>query len=166
MQHSTYVRGIFWGMVGGLAGTIAMSLLGVGIFTIMELPVDTSFTIIGDSAAAFFTKLGIALAGGDRTGMSLYCLIGLVFGAMLGTGVVGLEPLKRASIKKRVGLSILFVEVMSLPLLLAATLSLKMSTASAALWFGISFVMHLVYGLVLGLVLNLGSDRRNRGRQK
>jgi hypothetical protein len=55
-----------------------------------------------------------------------------------------------------VGLSILYVEVASLPLLAAGTLALKMSIADAALWCGISFVMHLVYGLVLGLVTSYG----------
>jgi hypothetical protein len=31
-----------------------------------------------------------------------------------------------------------------------------MSIASAALWFSISFVMHLIYGLVLGIVTSYG----------
>jgi hypothetical protein len=31
-----------------------------------------------------------------------------------------------------------------------------MTAAEAAQWFGISFVMHLVYGLVLGLVAFYG----------
>jgi hypothetical protein len=47
---------------------------------------------------------------------------------------------------------------MSLPLLAAGTLALKMSVADTVLWFGISFVMHLVYGLVLGVVTSYGAD--------
>ena len=88
--------------------------------------------------------------------MQLYYLVGLTLGAMLGMMVVSLESLHLHSFKKRVGFSILFVEVMRFPLLAAATLSLKMSPAGAALWFGISFVMHLVYGLVLGMVTSYG----------
>ena len=81
---------------------------------------------------------------------------------MPGVAVASLEPLRLASLKKRVGLSILYVEVMSLPLLAAGILALKMSAADAVLWFGISFVMHLVYGLVLGVVTNFGMGREVR----
>jgi hypothetical protein len=147
-------------MVGGLAGTISMYLFGASIFALLGWPANTSFMIIGDSAAAFFSKLGVALAGGSSLGIRLYFLIGLTLGALLGIALVSLQPLHFASLKKRVGLSILYVEFMSLPLLAAGTLALKMRTAEAVLWFGISFIMHLVYGLVLGLVTSYGCDHQ------
>lgn len=50
-------------------------------------------------------------------------------------------------------LDILYVEIVSQPLLAAAALILQMTRAETAQWFGISFVMHLVYGLVLGLAV-------------
>ena len=156
MRYSTFLRGLFAGLVGGLAGTMLMYLFGAGIFALLGWPTSTSISIIGDSAAAFFSLLGIALAGGASLGIWLYYLIGLVLGAMMGIAVVSLEPLRLGSLQKRVGLSILFVEVMSLPMLAAGTMALKMSAASAALWFSISFVMHLVYGLVLGVVTSYG----------
>jgi len=53
-------------------------------------------------------------------------------------------------------MGILYVEIMSLPMLAAAALILQMTAAETAQWFGISFVMHLVYGLVLGLVVRQG----------
>lgn len=156
MKYSTFTRGMIAGMVGGLAGTILMYLFGAGIFALLGWPASTSFSIIGDSAAAFFSRLGVDLTGGASLGMRLYCLIGLTLGAMLGAAIVSLEPLYLASLKKRVELSILYVEVMSLPLLAAGTLALKMSLANTVLWFCISFVMHLVYGLVLGMVTSYG----------
>ncbi len=159
MRYTTFIRGFVTGMVGGLAGTYLMYLFGACIFALLGWPANTSFTIIGDSAAAFFSKAGVALAGGSSLGMQLYFLIGLTLGAMLGVAIFSLEPLHLASPKKRVGLSILYVEVMSLPLLAAGTVALKMSTANAVLWFGISFIMHLVYGLVLGLVTSYGVGR-------
>ncbi len=58
--------------------------------------------------------------------------------------------------KKAVGMGILYVEIMSLPMLAAAALILQMTAAETAQWFGVSFVMHLVYGLVLGLVVRQG----------
>jgi hypothetical protein len=156
MRYSTLIQGIIAGVVAGLAGTISMYLFGAGIFELLGWPANTSISIIGDSAAAFFSKLGIALAGGPPLGMWLFCLIGVLEGAIMGAAVVSLEPLRLASLKKRVGFSILFVEVMSLPLLVAGTFALNMGAADAALWFSISFVMHLVYGLVMGVVASFG----------
>ena len=157
MPYSTLIRGMIRGMVGGLAGTISMHLFGAGIFALLGWPADTSFSIIGDSAAAFFSKLGVSLAGGTSLGMRCYYLIGLTLGALLGVAVASLEPLQLASLKKRVGLSVLYVEVMSLPLLAVGILALEMSAANAVLWFGISFVMHLVYDLMLGVVTSYGT---------
>ncbi len=153
MRYSTFLRGTVAGAVGGLAGTIAMYLFGAGIFTLLKWPANTSFAIIGDSAAAFFSKLGLAPAGGVPLGMRLYILIGLLFGGLLGIAMTAMEPIRALSPKKKVGLSILFVELMSIPLLAAGSLSLKMSVALAGLWFSISIVMHLIFGLVSGAII-------------
>ncbi len=158
MKHSAFIRGIVTGMVGGLAGTSLMYFFGAGIFLLLGWPANTSITIIGNSAAAFFAKLGVVLAGGPSLGIWLFFQIGLIFGAILGVTYFGLEPFYLASPKKRVMLSILYVEGMSVPLLAAGTLALKMEAHAAVVWFGISFVMHLVYGLVLGMVLNSRID--------
>ena len=155
MRCSTFIRGLIAGMVGGLAGTMLMYLFGAAIFALLGWPADTSISIIGN-AAAFFSLFGIALVGGPSFGIWLYCLVGLLLGTMMGIAVVSLEPLRHGDLQKRVGLSILFVEVMSLPLLTAGTMALKMDAVSAALWFSISFVMHLVYGLVLGVITSYG----------
>jgi hypothetical protein len=159
MRTATLSRGMIAGSAGGLAGLVLMYLFGAGIFTLLGWPANTSFLIIGDAAAAFFSGLGIGLAGGVPLGLLLYCLIGLILGAVLGVAEVRLETLRPDSLRKGMTLSIAFVEVMSLPLLAAGALALKMSAADTALWCGISFVMHLVYGLALGLVTSHGLGR-------
>jgi hypothetical protein len=151
-----FSRGIVAGMIGGLAATVAMDLFGAGIFTLLGWPANTSFSIIGDSAAAFFAILGIALTGGDQLGLQIYYLIGITLGAVFGTTILRLELVHRYSLKKKVGYSILFVEGVSLPLLAAGVWALKMSATSAVQWFSISFVMHLVFGLILGIVTSYG----------
>jgi hypothetical protein len=130
-----------------------MQLFGMGIFILLGWPADTSFLIIGDSAAAFFSSLGIRLAGGAPLGMLLYYLIGLALGAVLSIAAIRWAPFRSVSLRKGVILSIIYVEAMSLPLLVAGALSLKMVPVDAILWFCISFVMHLVYGLVMGVFL-------------
>jgi hypothetical protein len=163
---STFMRGMIAGMAGGLAGTLAMYLFGVCLFALLGWPANTSLIIIGDSAAAFFAKLGIELSGGVPLGLSLYCLIGLVMGAAFGIAAVCLAPLQRASLKKMSWLGVLYVEVLSVPLLLAGSFALEMKVADAALWFGISVVMHLVYGLVLGAVTSYGVGNAVRDRSE
>jgi hypothetical protein len=156
ISGTTFIRGMVAGMAGGLAGTFLMYLFGAGIFALLGWPTNTSFSIIGNSAAAFFLNFGIALAGGALLGMRIFYLIGLVMGAAFGLAAVSLEPLRRASLLKMAGWGVLYVEVLSVPLLLAGAFALKMKPADAALWFCISFVMHMVYGLVLGLVTSYG----------
>ena len=149
-------RGIVVGYIGGLVGTIVMDLFGGLLFVMMGGPASLSFSIIGDAAAAFCRLLGLSVAGGMPLGALLHYLIGLVFGGLFGAAVSRIAMLRLTSLKKAVGLGILYVELISQPLLAAAALVLHMTAAETAQWFGISFVMHLVYGLVLGLVAYYG----------
>ncbi len=156
MRNATFTRGIVVGLIGGLAGTIAMHLFGVGIFLAMGQPTSISFSIIGDAAASFFSRLGVDLAGGVPLGVMVFYLLGLALGVTFVALVSRIDAFRLDSIKKGVGLGILYVEVLSLPLLATATLVLNMTAAATALWFGISLVMHLVYGAVMGAVVSYG----------
>jgi hypothetical protein len=144
------------GLIGGLAGTIVMDLFGVGVFLVMGGPATISFAIIGDAAAAFFSVTGIDMAGGAPLGAVLHYLIGLALGIIFGAAMSRIGALHASSVKKGVGLGILFVEVMSLPMLATAATLLGMTASETAQYFGTSFVMHLVFGSVLGLVVSCG----------
>ncbi len=155
-RRATRTRGMIDGLIGGLVGTIVMDLFGAGLFLMMSGPASLSFAIIGDAAAGGFALLGIRLAGGTPLGALLHYLIGLALGVLFGAAVSRIAALRMDSPKKAVGMGILYVEIMSLPMLAAAALILQMTAAETAQWFGVSFVMHLVYGLVLGLVVRQG----------
>lgn len=157
--RASLTRGVTVGLIGGLLGTIVMDLFGAGLFLAMEGPASLSFTIIGDAAAGFFAILGITLAGGLPLGALLHYLIGLGFGGLFGGAIVQLSRLQMPSLWKGIGLSVLYIEIISQPLLAAAALILQMTAAEAVQWFGVSFVMHLVYGLVLGVVVIYGARR-------
>ncbi|MEI7772960.1 MAG: hypothetical protein WCI67_23420 [Chloroflexales bacterium] len=156
VRDSTLTKAVAIGLIGGLVGTIIMDLFGVGLILAMGAPASISFAIIGDATAGFFSMLGIALAGGTPLGAVVHYLIGPVFGAIFGVAVSRIDAIRVDSLKKGVGLGILYVEVMSLPLLGAAAIILKMTASMTAQWFGISFVMHLVYGIALGLIICYG----------
>jgi hypothetical protein len=129
-----------------------MDLFGGVLLVVLGETASLSFSIIGDAAAGFCAMLGFEVAGGAPLGALLHYLIGIAFGALFGAAVSRAALLRLDSPQKAVGLGILYVELMSQPLLVAAAWVLQMTAGEAAQWFGISFVMHLVYGLVLGLV--------------
>ena len=144
------------GLIGGLVGTIVMDLFGLGMFLVMGGPASISFSIIGDAAAGFFSMMGLAMTGGAPLGAVLHYMIGLALGVVFGAAVSRVNALRVDSTKKGVGLGILYVEAMSLPMLATAAIILQMTASETTQWFGLSFVMHLVYGGVLGIVVNRG----------
>ena len=127
-------RGVSLGLIGGLLGTVVMDLFGAGLFVALGSPATLSFAVIGDAAAGFFAMLGISLAGGVPLGALLHYLIGLGLGGIFGAAVSQLAPLRALSTWKGVGLGVLYVEVMSQPLLVAAALILHETISSA--WNG------------------------------
>lgn len=150
MSSAAPARPVVVGVIGGLVGTIAMDLFGAALFLVLGGPASLSFSIIGDTAAGVLSLLSIHVAGGFPLGALLRYLIGLALGGILGAAVSRLSAFRIDSLKKGIGMGILFVEVMSLPMLALAAIVLSMTASQTAQWFGISFVMHLVYGLVLG----------------
>jgi hypothetical protein len=154
MSNTTLAKEMAVGLTGGLAGTIAMDLFGVGMFLLMGRPADFSFSIIGDAAAGFFSMISIEIVGGALLGVAVFYLIGLALGVILVALVSRIDILQMKSIQKGVGLGILYAEVVSLPMLATATIILKMTASASVQWFGISFVMHLIYGGVLGAIVS------------
>jgi len=94
--------------------------------------------------------------GGVPLGAVVHYLTGLTLGVIFGAAVSRSNALRVDSTKKGVGLGILYTEVSSLPILATAPLILKMTASDTAQWFGVSFIMHLVYGAVLGVVVSYG----------
>ncbi len=166
MPHTTLAKGMKWGSLGGLAGTMVMDLVLMGTFLSVGLPVFTCFSIVGDTVARFFSMLGIETAGGIPTGAIAHYLVGPVVGVIFGGLVTQVEALRIDTLKKSILVAVLYVEILSQPILATAPLLLKMTAAETWQWFGGSFVMHLVLAIVLGVVVHCGlrDNRSNRTR--
>lgn len=156
MSAAVPMKGLVVGAIGGLLGTLAMDVCRAGTFWALGIPANLSFSIIGDAAAGFFSVLGIHVTGGAAWGGALYYLIGPALGGVLTTTICHTHAFRVSARRIRVSLSILSAEIMSLPLLAIAAIVLRMPASEAIQWFGISFVLHLVYGLVLGIVVDYG----------
>ena len=70
-NSAALIRGIAWGLIGGLVGTIVMDFVLIVALSAVGLPAVISFSTIGDTAAGFFALLGIPLAGGFPLGANL-----------------------------------------------------------------------------------------------
>jgi hypothetical protein len=154
--HFTLARGLRWGLLGGLAGTMTMDLILMGALSGLGLPALTCFSIVGDTVARFFSTLSVETAGGVPAGVTAHYLIGPVVGAIFGAAVARIDALRLDTVKKGIVLGILYVEILSQPILAMTPALLKMTTPETVQWFGVAFVMHMLCGGVLGLVVSCG----------
>jgi hypothetical protein len=154
--YVTLAGGMVLGLVGGLVGTIVMDLVLIGTLSAAGLPPVISFSTIGDTAAGCFALIGIDVAGGFPLGAVVHYLLGLVLGAVFGAAVSRVDTLRPDTVKKGVVLAVLFIEILSQPILATSPIILKMTASDTVQWFGISAAMHLIWGVVLGLVVSYG----------
>lgn len=162
-EHITKVtlpRGMGWGLIGGLAGTMVMDLVLMGGLSAAGLPALSCFSIVGDTVASFFSRLGIGMAGGVPTGATTHYLIGPLVGMIFGIVVAQVEAFRVESMKKSIFLAVLYVEILSQPILATTPILLKMKAPQTLQWFGVSFVMHFILAVVLGAVVGYGLRRR------
>ena len=156
MSYVTLARGLVLGVVGGLVGTIVMDLVLIGTLSAAGLPAVISFSTIGDTAAGFFALMGIDMAGGFPLGAAIHYLLGLVLGGAFGAAVSRVDALRPDTIKKGVVLAVVYIEVLSQPILATSPIILKMTASETLQWFGVSAAMHLIWGVVLGAVVSYG----------
>jgi len=155
--------GVVWGLLGGLAGTIVLDLAQVGTALALGYDADLTYYVSGYTAASFFTSLGINVTGDALLGVIIRYAIGLGLGALFGAVVSRVEAL-RLDAAKRVMFSMLYIGVMSQPLLAAAPISLRTqwSVDETWEWFVASFFIHLLYSVTLAVVVGYGL-RRSKG---
>jgi hypothetical protein len=104
----------------------------------------------------FFSLLGMDMAGGVPLGIATHYIVGPVVGAIFGAAVTQINQLRAGTLKKRVMFAVLYVEILSQPMLVMTPVLLQTSKSETFVWFSGSFIMHLIWGVVLGVVLSLG----------
>jgi hypothetical protein len=159
-------RGIGWGLLGGLAGTLVMDILLMGVLLAARQPALLCFSIVGDTVASFFAIYGVQMSGGMATGVAAHYVIGPLVGALFGAVMQMLPGFRRASLKKSVMAAIVYVEILSQPILATTPILLRMSRPVTLVWYGGSFAMHLVLAFVLGLVMWYGQKPACQATQK
>ena len=159
------VKGLVLGLIAGLVATIVVDLIMMGVLLFRGKPADAGFAVIGDTAAGFFSLFGVDVAGGVPPGLVWHYLIGLAFGVIFVAAVTRFDALRLTSMKKGVGLGILYTEVMSIPMLVQVPIFLKQTASDTAELLGFFFVMHAIWGLLLGVVVSYGLRSEMATRQ-
>jgi len=83
-----------------LVGTMIMDLVLMGSLSAIGLPAFTCFSIVGKTAALFFSKLGTEVTGGVPLGVAAHYLIVPFVGAIFGAAVVQIDALRVDSLKE------------------------------------------------------------------
>jgi hypothetical protein len=158
-------RGLRLGIIAGLAATFVIDLIMIGYLLFTGQPAENGFAVIGDTAAGLFSLFGIEVAGGVTVGLVWHYVIGLILGVIFGVAVTRIDALHPTSLRKGVGLGILYAEVISLPILVMPPIILNWTTSATEQLFGFYFVMHAIWGILLGVVVSYGLRSTTAARQ-
>ena len=158
--------GIAWGFIGGLAGTLVMDILLMGVMLIIWQAPLMCFSIVGDTVSRFLAMFGTQIPGGVPTGVVAHYVIGPLFGMLFGAAVTKFPALQDGTLKKIAIAAFVYVEILSQPILATTPILLKMNAPATLQWFGGSFVMHLILSIVLGVIVGYGLQRESASRSK
>ena len=149
-------RGMGWGLLGGLVSTMVMDILLMAALLAVRYPALLCFSIVGDTVSRFLAMFDMQVAGGIPTGVVTHYLVGPLFGVIFGAVVAMFPALRDGSLKKIMIAAILYVEILSQPILVTTPILLKMGTPATLQWYGGSFVMHLIMSIILGVIVGYG----------
>ena len=149
-------KGLACGAVGGLAATMVMDLVLMVVFSALGLPALTCFTIVGNTAARMFSLQALQTSGSAPLGAAVHYLVGPLIGAIFGALVSQNQALRVRTFKKGILLAVLYVEILSQPILATTPILLNYTTQETIQWFAGSFGMHFIWGVVLGAIVSIG----------
>jgi hypothetical protein len=156
IKRAPLTKTIAWGFLGGLAGTLVMDFLLMGVLMVLRQPVSMCFSIVGDTVSRFLALFGTQIPDGVPTGVVAHYVIGPLFGILFGAAVSMFPTLREGTLKKITIAAFLYVEILSQPILVTTPILLKMKAPATLQWYGGSFVMHLIMSVVLGIIVGYG----------
>lgn len=156
--YAPLAKGILWGLLGGLAATLVMDLILMGILVAAGQPALTCYSIVGDTVMRLLNPADPTFGASILSGVAAHYIIGPIMGGIFGAAVVIINTRVRRnafrvdSRKKLVILAVLYAEIMSQPLLALTPILLRMTTSELLEWYGGAVGMHFIWACVLGLI--------------
>jgi hypothetical protein len=144
-------RGVGFGILGGLVGTILMDIVMVLTFLIAGQPADTFFSMVGE-------KFGY----GTLVGIVVHNLVGITGGIVFSLLVLNIKALRIDSMRKGLLLGIG-----------AGAVTIPLGCIPLAIWLdqpilvviAFSLLPHLVWGTVVGWTVAYGLLNYGRGHE-
>jgi hypothetical protein len=159
-------KGIAWGCLGGLTGTLVMDILLMGVLLALKQPTLLCFSIVGDTVSHFLALFGTQIAGGVPTGVVTHYVVGPLFGMLFGATVTMFPALREGTLKQITLAAFVYVELLSQPILATTPILLKMESPATLQWYGGSFGMHLIMSIVLGIIVGYGLRMHTAATQR
>ena len=136
------LKGIGFGLVGGLLGTI-----------LMDIVMMITFVSVGERADMFFTLVGERLGDGALLGITLHCIVGMTGGFVFALLVLKVRALELTTIKRGLVFGVA-----------AGAITIPLGCIPLAIWLGesipevvaFSVMPHLVWGTVVGWTVAFG----------
>ena len=136
------LKGVGFGIIGGLVGTILMDIVMMVTFLIAGQPADTFFSMVGE-------KFGY----GTLVGILVHNLVGITGGIVFSLLVLNIKALRIDSMRKGLLLGIG-----------AGAVTIPLGCIPLAIWLdqqilvviAFSFLPHLVWGTVVGWTVAYG----------
>jgi hypothetical protein len=136
------LRGIVFGMLGGLAGLLAMDVVMLIEFLIVGLPLDT-----------YLVQIGSVFSGGAILGVILHLMLGAGLGLAFSALVLTVDAFRIETVRKGVVLGFL-AGLITIPLgCVPFALLINMPVLEL---LGFSTIPHLAWGVGLGVVAGYG----------
>jgi hypothetical protein len=150
-KFGTRASAIKYGLIGSLAGTIAMDLLMVVESLLLGMPVTGYLAVIGS-----------VVGGGALVGAAIHLLTGSLLGLFFGLAVYQVPILNIDSVRKGTWLGVL-VGLVTIPL--GCVPAAILAGVSIVEMVSFSFIPHLVWGAVMGVVAGYGLRSGSRSAE-
>jgi hypothetical protein len=147
------------GFLGGIAGTLVMDALLMGILAAAGQSVLFCFTIVGSTIARLIIVLGYDISGVVPLGILTHYVIGPLVGLLYAVLVLRSTRLKTGSLRNYFLFALVFIQIFSQPLLALAPILLKLPAELTILWYGGAVIMHTILACILSLIVYYGIKR-------
>jgi hypothetical protein len=157
MENTSIARGIKYGILGGLVGTIVTDLVSLIIFVIMGESLPDFYTLFGKS---FLTLFNIKAEYPLWQGLTLHYSIGLLTGMVVGILNQWISWLKFDTYRRSIIISVIITQIEGLILFYLMSLVLNIPQSEMIPIYCMGIFLHTIWGACLGSILCFGRRRR------
>jgi len=156
MEKTNIARGIRYGIVGGLIGTIVTDLVSLVIFLITGESLPDFYTLFGRS---FLTLFNLQADYPLWQGLTLHYSIGILTGLVVGILTQRISWLKFNTYRRSILIAVIITQIEGLTLFYLMSLILKIPQSEMMIVYIMGIFLHTIWGTCLGSILCFGQQR-------